>query len=118
MAKKTDTDANTYAVIHESGGQRRVAEGETILIDLHEGGECKAGDSITIDKVLVLGPEGGDAKVGTPYIKGASVTLEVTEPVVKGDKLYIWKFKPKSTYTRKTGHRQRYTGCKVTAIKG
>lgn len=115
MAK---TAADTYAIIEESGGQRRVVKGEDILIDLYQSGEAKAGDTITIDKVLVVGPEGGDAKIGQPYVDGASVTLEITEPVVKGDKLYIWKFKPKRTYTRKTGHRQRYTGAKVTAIAG
>lgn len=110
--------ADTYAIIEESGGQRKVSADETILIDLYNGGEAKAGDTITVDKVLVVGSAGGDAKVGTPYVDGASVTLEITEPVVKGDKLYIYKFRPKNTYQRKTGHRQRYTAVKVSGIKG
>ena len=49
---------------------------------------------------------------------GASVTLEVTDPVVKGDKVYIHKFRTKSTYQRKTGHRQRYTKVNVSSISG
>ncbi|MCA9304437.1 MAG: 50S ribosomal protein L21 [Phycisphaerales bacterium] len=110
--------ADNYAIIEESGGQRRVNENDQILIDLYQGGEAKAGDTITIDKVLVAGAVGGDAKIGTPYIKGASVTLEITEPVVKGDKIFIYKHRPKNTYQRKTGHRQRFTACKVTGIKG
>ncbi|MEQ9206788.1 MAG: 50S ribosomal protein L21 [Phycisphaerales bacterium] len=110
--------ADTYAIIEESGGQRKVTDGETIYIDLYNGGESKAGDKIEIDKVLVVGETGGDAKLGAPYVDGAKVTLEITEPVKKGDKLYIHKFRTKSTYQRKTGHRQRYTIAKVTGIKG
>jgi len=112
-----DTDTTkTYAIIEESGGQRKVTQGDSIYIDLHNGGEAGQGDTITIDKVLVMGEPGGDATIGTPYINGASVTLEVTDPVVKGDKLYIHKFRTKSTYQRKTGHRQRYTRVTVTGV--
>jgi large subunit ribosomal protein L21 len=110
--------ADTYAIIEESGGQRKVAADEIILIDLYNAGESNAGDTITIDKVLVVGSAGGDAKIGTPYVSGASVTLEITDPAVKGDKLYIHKFRTKNTYQRKTGHRQRFTQVKVTGIKG
>jgi large subunit ribosomal protein L21 len=111
-------DNTTYAIIEESGGQRKVTQGESIYIDLYEGGEAKAGDTITVDKVLVVGSVGGDAKIGTPYVGGASVTLEITEPVVKGDKVYIHKFRTKNTYQRKTGHRQRYTLVNVNSING
>ncbi len=79
-----------YAVIEESGGQRRITEGDKFLIDLYESGEAKPGAKITFDKVLVVGEEGGTAKLGAPYVKGASVI----------------------------GHRQRYTAVKVTGIKG
>jgi len=107
-----------YAIIEESGGQRKVTQDETILVDLLEGGEAKAGGSITFDKVLVVGDEGGQAKIGKPYVDGASVAAEVVEPVVMGDKIHIYKFKPKKGYRRKTGHRQRYTAVKITGIKG
>ncbi|MCC7389772.1 MAG: 50S ribosomal protein L21 [Phycisphaerales bacterium] len=107
-----------YAIIEESGGQRKVTEGEEILIDLYKGGEAAPGEAITFDKVLIVGPEGGDAKVGQPYVKGASVSAEVVEPMVKGEKIYIHKFRPKSGYRRKTGHRQRYTVVKITGITG
>jgi large subunit ribosomal protein L21 len=107
-----------YAVIEESGGQRRITEGDQFLIDLAEGGEAKAGSTITFDKVLVVGEAGGGAKLGTPYVKGASVTVEVVDPAVLGDKIHIYKFSEKKTYKNKTGHRQRYTAVKVTGIKG
>ena len=107
-----------YAIIEESGGQRRVEQGDKILVDLVEGGAAKAGATLTVDRVLVVGEPGGEAKIGTPLVAGASVTLEVTDPEVKGEKLHIYKFKPKKQYKRKTGHRQRYTGVVVKAIKG
>ena len=112
------TMADTYAIIEESGGQRKVTENENIIIDLYQSGESKAGDTITIDKVLVVGSVGGDATLGEPYVKGATVTLEITEPMFKGDKLFIHKFRTKSTYQKKTGHRQRFTKVKVSGIKG
>ncbi|MEM0983930.1 MAG: 50S ribosomal protein L21 [Planctomycetota bacterium] len=107
-----------YAIIEESGGQRKVTEGEEILIDLHAGGEAEAGSSITFDKVLVVGDNTDSSKsqIGAPYVNGASVTAEVVEGDFKGEKLHIYKFKPKKGYKRKTGHRQRYTRVKITGI--
>jgi len=107
-----------YAIIEESGGQRRVTADETILIDLYKKGESKPGESITFDRVLVVGEEGGSAKIGRPLVDGASVSGEIVEPVVAGDKMHIHKFKPKTGYKRKTGHRQRYTSVKITGVKG
>ncbi|QKK07964.1 MAG: 50S ribosomal protein L21 [Planctomycetota bacterium] len=107
-----------YAIIEESGGQRKVTQDEVILIDLYKGGETSVGEAITFDKVLVVGDVGGDAKLGQPYVAGASVTAEIVEPKFQGDKLYIHKFKPKTGYRRKTGHRQTYTRVKITGISG
>ncbi len=107
-----------YAIIEESGGQRRVEQGEEILIDLFKQGNAEAGDAITFDKVLIVGDEGGEAKLGTPYVDGASVKAEIVDPMIKGKKLYIYKFRAKKGYRRKTGHRQRYTSVKVTSIAG
>ncbi|MCW5755892.1 MAG: 50S ribosomal protein L21 [Phycisphaeraceae bacterium] len=107
-----------YAIIEESGGQRKVTQGEEILIDLYKGGQASQGESLTFDKVLVIGEPGGSAKVGTPYVGGASVTAEVVEPVTKGEKIDIHKYRSKKGYRRKTGHRQRYTLVKVTGLNG
>jgi large subunit ribosomal protein L21 len=107
-----------YAIIEESGGQRKVIEGQTIYIDLYEQGNAAAGAPVTFDTVLVVGDEGGTARVGQPFVAGATVTAEIVEPVVKGDKVFIHKFRPKKGYKRKTGHRQRFTQVKITAIAG
>lgn len=107
-----------YAIIEESGGQRKVGQDEEILIDLYKSGEASKGDAITFDKVLVIGDAGGSAKVGTPFVGGATVTGEIVDPVVKGEKLDIYKIRAKKGYRRKTGHRQRYTLVKVTGLNG
>jgi large subunit ribosomal protein L21 len=107
-----------YAIIEESGSQRKVTQGDEILVDLIDEGQAEAGKKITFGNVLVVGEVGGTAKIGTPYVAGASVTAEVVEPVVKGEKLHIQHFQAKKAWQKKTGHRQRYTKLKVTAIKG
>lgn len=107
-----------YAIIEESGSQRKIQKGDEILVDLLEDGNATAGKSVQFGKVLVVGEIGGGAKIGAPYVAGASVTGEILEPVVLGDKLYIQKFREKKAWQRRTGHRQRYTKVKVTAING
>jgi large subunit ribosomal protein L21 len=108
-----------YAIIEDSGAQRKVVEGEEILIDLVNGGEIEAGTGVTFDRVLVIGGrDGGKTALGHPYVPGATVVAEVLEPVVMGEKLEIQKFRTKKNYRRHTGHRQRYTKVKVTGIKG
>lgn len=109
-----------YAIVAEGGGQRLVRENEVILLDLIDAGDVTAGKKITLDKVLLVGPGDGKsaAKIGTPYVNGASVTVEVVEGVVKGDKIFVQKFRRRKGYRRRTGHRQRYTKVKVLSIKG
>lgn len=106
-----------YAIIEEFGGQRKVMQGEEILIDLNNEGQAKPGDKITFDKVLVVGEVGGSAKLGLPYVAGAAVTAEVVEPVVAGEKIYVHHFREKKAWKKKTGHRQKYTKVKITSIK-
>ena len=105
-----------YAIIEESGSQRKVSEGEVILVDLLEAGAAQPGRKVSFSKVLLVGRDGADATVGQPYVKGASVAAEVVEPVVQGEKLYIQKFRTKKAFKKKTGHRQRYTSVRITAI--
>lgn len=108
-----------FAIIEESGGQRRVQQGDTILVDLIDGGEAKPGKSVTFDRVLLIAEPGAEqGKIGTPYVAGAKVTAEVVDPLVQGEKIHIMKYREKKNQKRKTGHRQTYTRVKVTAIAG
>lgn len=100
-----------YAVIRSGGHQYRVAEGETIEIQKIE---AEAGDSVDFDEVLMVG--GDDVKIGQPLVDGASVKATVLGQE-KGDKLMVFKYKPKNRYRVKTGHRQRFTRLRIDAIK-
>jgi large subunit ribosomal protein L21 len=104
-----------YAIIENSGSQRKVVQGDIILVDLIA--DAKTGAKVNLGNVLLVGQGDGQATIGAPYIAGASVSGEVVEPVVLGEKLHIQKFRTKKAYKKKTGHRQRYTSVKVDAIK-
>jgi large subunit ribosomal protein L21 len=105
-----------YAIIEESGSQRSVREGDVVLVDLLKGGEAAVGSKVTFDKVLLVGKGEGQATIGRPYVASAKVAGEVVEPVVMGEKLSIQKFRTKKAFKKKTGHRQRFTSVKITAI--
>jgi large subunit ribosomal protein L21 len=109
-----------YAIIQEGGGQRKVRVNDVITVDLLNEGASAPGTKITFDRVLALGQGDGAAvaKIGQPFVAGASVTAEVVEGAVKGDKIYVHKFRRRKGYRRKTGHRQSYTQVRVTAING
>ncbi|UFT97914.1 50S ribosomal protein L21 [Radiobacillus kanasensis] len=98
-----------YAIIETGGKQVKVEEGQAIYVEKLDG---EAGSSVTFDKVLFVG--GDDAKVGAPYVEGASVTAKV-EKQGRAKKVTVIKFKAKKNYRRKQGHRQPYT--KVTIEK-
>ena len=57
-----------------------------------------------------------DPKAGTPLVKGAKVLAEVVG-AGKGPKIYVFKFKRRKNYRRKTGHRQKYTEVRITDVK-
>jgi len=105
-----------YAVIVEGGGQRKVESGEVILIDLIDEGKAAKGKKISFDKVLMIG--GGAVKIGQPLVAGAKVDAEVVEPLVKGEKIHIQKWRRRKAHDKKTGHRQTYTQVKITGIVG
>jgi len=108
-----------YAIINEGGGQRKVRQGDEFLTDLIDGGTAQVGKAVKFDQVLLVGDaSGGAAKIGKPFVPGASVACEITEAVVMGEKVYIQYFQAKKGSRRRTGHRQRYTKVKVKAING
>jgi large subunit ribosomal protein L21 len=101
-----------YAVIRTGGKQYRVAEGETVRVDLLPG---KAGEKVKFDDVLVIG--GAEPKLGKGKIAGASVEGEIVGEV-KGDKLVVFKFRRRKRSRKKNGHRQHYTAVKILKVKG
>jgi large subunit ribosomal protein L21 len=100
-----------YAVIESGGKQHRVTEGEVLKLELIEAG---AGDSISFDKVLMVG-QGTDVQIGAPYVAGGKVTAEVLSHG-RGDKITIIKFRRRKHYRKQQGHRQWFTEVKITGI--
>ena len=72
------------------------------------GDEAKEGDSIDFDKVLLIDADGA-VKVGTPTVEGAKVVCEVKRPLVKGERVIVFKKKRRKGYKKRNGHRQCIT---------
>ena len=102
-----------FAIIETGGKQYMVSEGDTVKIEKISG-DFKAGDSITFDKVLVV-DNGSDTTLGEPYIKGAKVTGELKK-ASRSKKVVVIKYKAKSNYFKKRGHRQPYFEVKITKL--
>lgn len=101
-----------YAIFRAAGKQFRAEKGAKLQLPLMD--EAEPGSTLTFDEVL-LASDGTSVKAGTPLVKGAKVTAEVVG-LAKGIKLYIWKFKRRKNYRRKTGHRQKYTEVRITDV--
>ncbi len=114
-AKKTTkkVSADEFAVIATGGKQYRVSVGDTITIEKFKT-ESKKGDTVSFDKVLLV-DNGSDTTIGVPYIDGAAVAGEVAV-VGRAPKVTVIKYKQKSRYMKKNGHRQPYIKVKITAI--
>jgi large subunit ribosomal protein L21 len=101
-----------YAVVECNGKQYRAEIGAVLKVDRFD---AEKGATVSLDKVLVL--SGDSIKVGAPYVAGAAVKTRVQDEI-KGDKVVVFKYKPKKDYRRTQGHRQRYTLLKVEDIQG
>ncbi len=100
-----------YAIIATGGKQYKVAEGDVIRVEKLG---VDAGESVTFDQVLVVSND-EDLKIGTPVVDGASVTATVVKEG-KAKKVIVYKYKPKSGYHKKNGHRQLFTEVKIEKI--
>lgn len=99
-----------YAIIQTGGKQYRVSEGDVIVIEKLE---AQVGETVAFDEVLTVVKDGA-VKLGQPVVAGAKVTGTVVEHG-KGKKIRIFKYKSKSNYRKRQGHRQPFT--KVTIEK-
>jgi len=107
-----------FAVIQTGGKQYKVSKGSLVSIEKMKGNEkdeYKKGDTISFDKVLLV-DDGSDITVGTPYIEGAKVGAEIVE-IGRARKILVVKYKQKSRYLRRNGHRQPFFKVKITEIK-
>ena len=99
-----------YAIIATGGKQYKVSEGDVIRIEKLE---AEAGETVTFDQVLAVND--GELKVGCPTVEGASVSATV-EKQGKAKKVIVYKYKRKTGYHKKNGHRQLFTQVKIDKI--
>ena len=99
-----------YAIIATGGKQYKVSEGDIITIEKLG---IEAGEKVTFDQVLAV--SGDDLKIGNPTVDGATVDATVVKEG-RGKKVIVYKYKRKSGYHKKNGHRQQYTAVKIEKI--
>jgi large subunit ribosomal protein L21 len=99
-----------YAIVRAGGRQEKVAVGDVLIID-KVGAE--AGDSIDLTPLLVV--DGSTVTSDADKLANVTVTAEVVKPA-KGPKITIMKYKNKTGYKKRQGHRQHLTQVKITAI--
>ena len=99
-----------YAIIATGGKQYKVTEGDIIRVEKLDAAE---GDKITFDQVLMIGGE--ETLIGNPVVDGAKVAATVTANG-KADKVVVYKYKSKTGYHKKNGHRQLFTEVKIDSI--
>ena len=93
-----------YAIIKTGGKQYRVQEGDNIFVEKLN---ADVDSNVVFDQVLAVVND-GDVKVGTPVVEGAKVTAKVL----------VFKYKAKSNYRRRQGHRQPFTKVTIEKIEG
>lgn len=101
-----------YAIFRAAGKQFKAEKGKTLRLPLMS---AEAGSKITFDEVL-LSSDGQTIKAGAPLVTGAKVLAEVVGDG-KEPKIYVFKFKRRKNYRRKTGHRQKFTEVRVTDVQ-
>ncbi|MFB0558951.1 MAG: 50S ribosomal protein L21 [Dehalococcoidales bacterium] len=102
-----------YAIIETGGKQYKVVPGQTIDVERLDVAE---GSTVELDKVLFIA-DGDKVTVGMPTIDGAKV-IATSQGDGKGDKVTVFKYRPKVRYRKKTGHRQLYTRLAIDKIVG
>ena len=102
-----------YAIIKTGGKQYRVQEGDSIFVEKLN---ADVDSNVVFDQVLAVVND-GDVKVGTPVVEGAKVTAKVLAQG-KEKKVLVFKYKAKSNYRRRQGHRQPFTKVAIEKIEG
>jgi large subunit ribosomal protein L21 len=101
-----------FAIVEITGKQYKVSEGDQIEVDtlnIEEG-------TVKFDKVLMYAKDDKNTEIGNPYVKGAVVEAEVIGEK-RGDKVRVFKMKPKKRYSKTIGHRRNFTILEIKSIK-
>lgn len=102
-----------YAIVEINGQQFKAEEGKKLFVNHIR--DAKEGQSVEFDKVLLLDND-GTVTVGAPTVSGAKVVAEVVNPLVKGDKVVVFKMKRRKDSRKKQGHRTHFTQLEIKSI--
>ena len=102
-----------YAIVEINGQQFKATQGQKLFVNRIK--DAEEGQSVEFDKVLLIDNE-GTVTVGTPTVEGAKVVCEVLNPLVKGDKVIVFKMKRRKDSRKKNGHRQQYTQIEIKSV--
>jgi large subunit ribosomal protein L21 len=100
------------AIIRTGGKQYRVSPGSVLKVEKLPGEK-----GAPLDFEVLLVGQGENVQIGTPLVAGAKVTGQVVSHG-RGTKIIVYKFRKRTNYRKKQGHRQAYTEIKITAIHG
>ena len=113
LAENRFTNIIMYAIVEITGQQLKVEQGMKLYV--HHIKDVEAGKTVEFDKVLLVDKEGA-VTVGAPTVEGAKVVVEVVNPLVKGDKVIVFKMKRRKDYRKKNGHRAQFTQVEVKQV--
>ncbi|MEK9130114.1 MAG: 50S ribosomal protein L21 [Patescibacteria group bacterium] len=104
----------SIAIIKTGGKQYKIKEGDVLKIEKING---ENGDEVEFDMVLLTSDEAGEnIKIGQPFLEGVKIKAEILEQG-KNKKITVLKYKAKTRYRKKQGHRQMHTKVKIKEIK-
>lgn len=103
-----------YAIV-DIQGQQFKAEADKYLYVHYLGEKVQPGEKVEFDRVLLTQTDDA-VKVGAPLVEGAKVVCEVLEPLVKGNKVIVFKKRRRKGYRRKNGHRQFFTKVMIKEV--
>ena len=101
-----------FAIIQSGGRQVKVAPGSVVEVDRIE---AKAGDPVSIDRVLFLEKDGGEVLAGAPFVANVKV-VGVVDGESRGPKIRVFKKRRRKGIRRTKGHRSTYTRVRITDI--
>ena len=102
-----------YAIVEINGQQFKAEQGKKLFVNHIR--ESEEGQTVEYDKVLLVDNDGA-VTVGTPTVEGAKVVCEVIKPLVKGDKVIVFKMKRRKDSRKRNGHREQFTQVEVKSV--
>ena len=111
--RKTRSNKYMYAIVEINGQQFKAEQGKKLFV--HHIKDAAEGQTVEFERVLLVDKDGA-VEVGAPTVNGAKVVCEVKQPLVKGDKIIVFKMKRRKDYRKKAGHRTHFTEIEVKEV--